>query len=43
MTPDIRRELQAASCRDVEMMEIDNAAGNNPIKMYTDADVGYEG
>ncbi|KAH8400199.1 hypothetical protein KR215_008546 [Drosophila sulfurigaster] len=43
MTPDIRRELQAASCRDEEMMETDNATAGQPIKMFTDADVFYEG
>ncbi|XP_034489759.1 bystin [Drosophila innubila] len=43
MTADIRRELQAASCRDEEMMETDNATGSQPIKMYTDADVDYVG
>ncbi|KAM8721027.1 hypothetical protein ACLKA7_006975 [Drosophila subpalustris] len=43
MTADIRRELQAASCRDEEMMETDNATGSQPVKMYTDADVDYVG
>ncbi|EDV91887.1 bystin [Drosophila grimshawi] len=43
ITADIRRELQAANCRDVEMMESTNATAEQPIKMYTDADVGYEG
>lgn len=43
MTADIRRELQAANCRDEEMMETDNATGSQPIKMYTDADVDYVG
>ncbi|EDX17358.1 bystin [Drosophila simulans] len=43
ITPDVRRELQAASCRDVEMMETDNGLAGQPAKMYTDADVEYEG
>ncbi|KAH8388076.1 hypothetical protein KR093_011574 [Drosophila rubida] len=43
MTPDIRRELQAANCRDEEMMETDNATAGQPVEMFTDADVGYEG
>ncbi|KAH8305371.1 hypothetical protein KR044_012843 [Drosophila immigrans] len=42
MTPDIRRELQAANCRDEEMMETDNATASQPIKMFTDADVFYD-
>ncbi|KAH8295577.1 hypothetical protein KR018_000547 [Drosophila ironensis] len=43
ITADVRRELQAASCRDVEMMETDNGLAGQPSKMYTDADVEYEG
>ncbi|XP_017142704.1 bystin [Drosophila miranda] len=43
ITPDVRRELQAATCRDVEMMETDNGLAAQPVKMYTDADVGYDG
>ncbi|EDW66341.1 bystin [Drosophila novamexicana] len=43
ITADIRRELQAANCRDVEMMETVNETAGQPIKMYTDEDVGYEG
>ncbi|XP_017091500.1 bystin [Drosophila bipectinata] len=43
ITPDVRRELQAATCRDVEMMETDNGLAGQPTKMYTDADVEYEG
>ncbi|XP_068158670.1 bystin [Drosophila tropicalis] len=43
ITADIRRELQSAHCRDVEMMETDNKMAQEPIQMYTDADVGYEG
>ncbi|EDW05592.1 bystin [Drosophila mojavensis] len=43
ITPDIRRELQAAQCRDVEMMETMNETAGQPIKMYTDEDVGYTG
>ncbi|KAH8241758.1 hypothetical protein KR038_003200 [Drosophila bunnanda] len=43
ITADVRRELQAASCRDVEMMETDNGLAGQPAKMYTDADVEYNG
>ncbi|KAH8331964.1 hypothetical protein KR067_005052 [Drosophila pandora] len=43
ITADVRRELQAATCRDVEMMETDNGLAGQPTKMYTDADVEYEG
>ncbi|XP_017116336.1 bystin [Drosophila elegans] len=43
ITPDVRRELQAATCRDVEMMETDNGLAGQPAKMYTDADVEYDG
>ncbi|KNC23574.1 Bystin [Lucilia cuprina] len=42
MTPEIRRELLAATCRDVEMMECDNKTAAVPMEMYTDQDVGYE-
>lgn len=42
MTPEIRRELLAATCRDVEMMECDNKTAAVPVEMYTDQDVGYE-
>ncbi|XP_005175473.1 bystin-like [Musca domestica] len=41
LTPEIRRELQAATCRDVEMMEADDKLGAEPVEMYTDQDVGY--
>ncbi|XP_034662162.1 bystin [Drosophila subobscura] len=43
ITPDARRELQAATCRDVEMMETDNGLAAQPVNIYTDADVGYDG
>lgn len=42
ITPEIRRELLAATCRDVEMMECDNKPAAVPMEMYTDQDVGYE-
>ncbi|ALC48618.1 bys [Drosophila busckii] len=41
ITPDVRRELQAASCRDEEMMETTNELSHQPMRMYTDEDVGY--
>ncbi|KAM7348162.1 bystin [Cochliomyia hominivorax] len=42
ITPEIRRELLAATCRDVEMMECDNKTAAVPMETYTDQDVGYE-
>ncbi|XP_036319938.1 bystin isoform X2 [Rhagoletis pomonella] len=42
ITPEIRRELLAASCRDVEMMECDNEITALPVEIYTDKDVCYE-
>lgn len=42
MTPEIRRELLAATCRDVEMMECEDKVGAVPMEMYTDKDVEYE-
>ncbi|XP_067638053.1 bystin isoform X2 [Eurosta solidaginis] len=42
ITPEIRRELLASKCRDVEMMECDNDIAAMPEEIYTDKDVGYE-
>ncbi|XP_013106384.1 bystin [Stomoxys calcitrans] len=42
LTPEIRRELQAATCRDVEMMDNDDRVEAEPMEMYTDHDVEYE-
>ncbi|XP_075156031.1 bystin [Haematobia irritans] len=42
LTPEIRRELQAATCRDIEMMDNgDDRLEAEPMEMYTDQDVGY--
>uniref|UniRef100_A0A1A9WAV6 Bystin n=1 Tax=Glossina brevipalpis TaxID=37001 RepID=A0A1A9WAV6_9MUSC len=42
ITPEIRRELQAVKCRDVEIMECDSTTGLTiPKEMFTDEDVGY--
>uniref|UniRef100_A0A1A9ZF57 Bystin n=1 Tax=Glossina pallidipes TaxID=7398 RepID=A0A1A9ZF57_GLOPL len=42
ITPEIRRELHAAKCRDAEMMECDSTTTCAiPKNMYTDEDVGY--
>ncbi|XP_030378167.1 bystin [Scaptodrosophila lebanonensis] len=45
ITADIRRELQAAVCRDIEMMETDANGGvkAKDVTMFTDADVEYFG
>lgn len=42
ITPEIRRELLASSCRDIEMKEYNNEAGAMPVEMYTDKDVCYQ-
>ncbi|TMW46977.1 hypothetical protein DOY81_007941 [Sarcophaga bullata] len=42
ITPEIRRELLAASCRDVEMMECEDKTAAVPVEMYTDQDVEFE-
>ncbi|XP_011194855.1 bystin [Zeugodacus cucurbitae] len=42
ITAEIRRELLASSCRDIEMMECSNETAAMPVEMYTDKDVCYE-